>query len=83
MLRKIVDSDYRSLSFEAFSEMVAPEGAGRLDETEVYGVQWYNRGKAPTRTASEPDDSDRTGEGLWAAAPGLEEELRQPLRKIF
>jgi len=55
VLRKIVASDdYRPLSFEEISELVAPEVAARLDESKAYGVQWYNRDKAVTRTVSEP-----------------------------
>jgi hypothetical protein len=34
---------------------VAPEVAARLDESKSYGVQWFNRDKAVTRTVSEPD----------------------------
>jgi site-specific DNA recombinase len=56
VLRKIVASDdYRPLSFEEISELVAPEVAARLDEGKRYGVQWYNRDKAVTRSVSEPD----------------------------
>src|SRR5215217_5978978 len=56
VLRKIVASDdYRPLSFEEISELVAPEVAARLDESKSYGVQWYNRDKAVTRSVSEPD----------------------------
>src|SRR5918999_1463837 len=51
VLRKIVASDdYRPLSFEEISKLVAPEVAARLDESKAYGVQWYNRDKAVTRT---------------------------------
>jgi hypothetical protein len=58
VLRKIISSDdYRPLSFEEISELVAPEVAARLDERKAYGVQWYNRDKAVTRTVSEPDGS--------------------------
>jgi site-specific DNA recombinase len=56
VLRKIVASDdYRPLSFEEISELVAPEVAARLDDSKAYGVQWYNRDKAVTRTVTEPD----------------------------
>jgi site-specific DNA recombinase len=58
VLRKIVASDdYRPLSFEEISELVAPEVAARLDENKCYGIQWYNRDKAVTHTVSEPDGS--------------------------
>jgi hypothetical protein len=58
VLRKIISSDdYRPLSFEEISELVAPEVAARLDECKAYGVQWYNRDKAVTRSVSEPDGS--------------------------
>jgi site-specific DNA recombinase len=58
VLRKIISSDdYRPLSYEEISELVAPEVAARLDESKAYGVQWYNRDKAVTRTVSEPDGS--------------------------
>jgi hypothetical protein len=56
VLRKIVASDdYRALSFKEISELVASEVAARLDESKAYGVQWYNRDKAVTRSVSEPD----------------------------
>jgi len=56
VLRKIVSSDdYRPLTFEEISQLVAPEVAARLDESKCYGVQWYNRNKAVTRSVSEPD----------------------------
>jgi site-specific DNA recombinase len=56
VLRKIISSDeYRPLSFEEISELVAPEVAARLDRSKSYGVQWYNRDKAVTRTVTEPD----------------------------
>src|ERR671916_496598 len=56
VLRKIVASDdYRPLSLEEISELVEPEVAARLDESKAYGVQWYNRDKAVTRSVSEPD----------------------------
>src|ERR671917_251753 len=56
VLRKIISSDdYRPLSFEEISELVAPEVAARLDKSKAYGVQWYNRDKAVTRSVSEPD----------------------------
>jgi hypothetical protein len=55
-LRRIVASDdYRPLSFEEVSELVAPEVAAQLDESKCYGVQWYNRDKAVTHTVTEPD----------------------------
>jgi site-specific DNA recombinase len=58
VLRKIISSDdYRPLSYEEISELVAPEVAARLDESKAYGVQWYNRDKAVTRTVTEPDGS--------------------------
>jgi site-specific DNA recombinase len=58
VLRKIISSDdYRPLSYEEISELVAPEVAARLDERKAYGVQWFNRDKAVTRTVSEPDGS--------------------------
>jgi len=58
VLRRIISSDdYRPLSFDEVSELVAPEVAARLDESETYGVQWYNRDKAVTRTVTEPDGS--------------------------
>src|SRR5919107_5155625 len=58
VLRKIISSDeYRSLSFKEISQLVAPAGAARLDESKAYGVQWYNRDKAVTRTVTEPDGS--------------------------
>jgi site-specific DNA recombinase len=56
VLRKIISSDdYRPLSYEEISELVAPEVVARLDKSKAYGVQWYNRDKAVTRTISEPD----------------------------
>jgi site-specific DNA recombinase len=58
VLRKIISSDdYRPLSYDEISELVAPEVAARLDERKAYAVQWYNRDKAVTRTVSEPDGS--------------------------
>jgi Recombinase/Recombinase zinc beta ribbon domain len=58
VLRKIVSSDdYRPLSFEEISALVAPEVAAQLDKSKHYGVQWYNRNKAVTRTVTEPDGS--------------------------
>jgi site-specific DNA recombinase len=58
VLRKIISSDdYRPLSYEEISELVASEVAARLDKSKAYGVQWYNRDKAVTRTVSEPDGS--------------------------
>ncbi len=56
VLRKIISSDdYRPLSFEEISKLVSPEVAARLDREQLYGVQWYNRDKAVTRTVTEPD----------------------------
>src|SRR5215210_3427200 len=56
VLRKIVASDdYWPLTFEEISELVTPEVAARLDKSKCYGVQWYNRDKAVTRTITEPD----------------------------
>jgi site-specific DNA recombinase len=56
VIRKIVASDeYRPLVFEEIRQLVAPEVAARLDPSKCYGVQWYNRDKAITRTVSEPD----------------------------
>ena len=53
VLRKLVSSDdYRPLTFEEIAELVSPEVAARLDEGKRYGVQWYNRDKAVTRTVS-------------------------------
>jgi len=56
VIRKIVASDeYRPLTFEEIRELVTPEVAARLDPSKRYGVQWYNRDKATSRTVSEPD----------------------------
>jgi site-specific DNA recombinase len=56
VIRKIVASDeYRPLTFDEIRELVAPEVATRLDPNKRYGVQWYNRDKAITRTVSESD----------------------------
>src|SRR5215203_1871706 len=56
VLRKIIASDdYRPLTFKEISELVVPEVAARLDESKTYGVQWFNRDKAVTRTVTEPD----------------------------
>jgi site-specific DNA recombinase len=56
VLRLMVASDeYRPLAFEEIKELVTPEVAARLDPSKEYGVQWYNRDKAITRTVSEPD----------------------------
>jgi site-specific DNA recombinase len=56
VIRKIVASDeYRPLTFDEIRELVAPEVATRLDPNKRYGVQWYNRDRAITRTVSESD----------------------------
>jgi site-specific DNA recombinase len=58
VIRKIVASDeYRPLTLGEIRELVAPEVVARLDPSKCYGVQWYNRDKAITRTVSEPDGS--------------------------
>ena len=56
VLRRIIASDeYRPLTFEEISELVTPEVVARLDPSEHYGVQWYNRDRATVETVSEPD----------------------------
>jgi site-specific DNA recombinase len=56
VLRKVVSSDeYRPLTFDEISGLLAPEVAARLDPDKEYGVQWYNRHKYVTRSVSEPD----------------------------
>lgn len=56
VLRRVVRSDqYRPLTFQEISKLVSPEVIDTLDPDKTYGIQWYNRNRATTRTVSEPD----------------------------
>jgi site-specific DNA recombinase len=55
-VRKLLYSDvYRPHRFEEIADLLSPEVLARLDPTNEYGVQWYNRQKVTRTRVSEPD----------------------------
>jgi site-specific DNA recombinase len=56
VLRRLITNDvYRPHGFEEIADLVTPEVAARLDPTNEYGIQWFNRKKASVHTITEPD----------------------------
>jgi site-specific DNA recombinase len=56
VLRRLVESDvYLPRTYEEIAELVTPETLARLDPSQSYGIQWYNRQKVSIETVSEPD----------------------------
>jgi site-specific DNA recombinase len=56
VIQRVVCADqYRPHSPRELSGLLSPEVLDTLDLDKSYGIQWYNRNRATTRTVSEPD----------------------------
>jgi hypothetical protein len=55
----ILDDVYRPHTFSEIGAMVGPEVAARLDESESYGVFWYNRTRTTRKKVSIPGPGGR------------------------
>jgi site-specific DNA recombinase len=52
-LRRLVKEDvYKPHAYQEVAELVAPEVAARLDESESYGIFWYNRTRTTRKRES-------------------------------
>jgi site-specific DNA recombinase len=75
VIRRIVRADeYRPLTHDEVSELVAPEVAAQLDPNLLYGVQWYNRHRVHVTHVSEPDG---TGGKRYRERKTLEDRPRE------
>jgi site-specific DNA recombinase len=59
-LRRVIDEDvYRPHSYAEVAELATPEVAARLDESESYGIFWFNRTRTTRKRVSEAGPGGR------------------------
>ena len=65
-LRRVIDEDvYRPHSYAEVAELVTPEVAARLEESESYGIFWFNRTRTTRKRVSEAGPGGAGREYRW------------------
>jgi hypothetical protein len=65
-LRRVIDEDvYRPHSYAEVAELVTPEVAARLEESESYGIFWFNRTRTTRKRVSEAGPGGAEREYRW------------------